>query len=186
MSLQHGLTITESADEDNCQCGRIPTELVPRSAGRQYGSMFRRGLLLHLAFSSVRIADVRMMVLLLFIGLVVDGTLHQIGFISFKETGFPIPFWLVVIWLALAITPHHCLSWLKNRLFLSPIFGALGGPIAYWAGVRFGASTFNWSLPLSIGTLAVIWAALWPAVMYFSVVICKPQPHPSQQEHRDK
>jgi hypothetical protein len=143
-------------------------------------------LLLHLAFSSVRMADIQMMLLLLCTGLVVDGTLHQIGFISFKETGFPIPFWLVVIWLALAITPHHCLSWLKNRPFLSAVFGALGGPIAYWAGTRLGAATFAWSLPLSIGTLAVIWAALWPAVMYFSVVISRPQPQPAPLGNRDK
>lgn len=128
-------------------------------------------LLLHLMFSAKRMADLRMMLLLLFTGLVVDGTLHQIGFISFTQTGFPIPFWLMVIWLALAITPHHCLAWLKNRLFLSAVFGALGGPVAYWAGVRLGAATFHWSLPLSIGTLAVLWAFLWPLVMYFSVVI---------------
>lgn len=154
--------------------------------GGNMGACFAVGLLLlQLAFSSVRMADVRMMLLLLFIGLVVDGTLHQIGFISFKETGFPIPFWLIVIWLALAITPHHCLSWLKKRTFLSAIFGALGGPIAYWAGVRLGAATFNWSLPVSIVMLAVLWAALWPSVMYFSVVLSSPQPQPDHNKRRE-
>jgi hypothetical protein len=155
--------------------------------GGNMGAWFAVGLLLlHLAFSSVRMADIQMMFLLLCIGLIVDGTLHQIGFISFKETGFPIPFWLVIVWLALAITPHHCLSWLKNRMFLSAVFGALGGPIAYWAGARLGAATFNWSLPLSIGTLAVIWAALWPSVMYCSVVTSRSQLQPAQQGNKFK
>ncbi len=155
--------------------------------GGNMGACFAVGLLIvHLVFSSARMADLRMMFLLLCIGLVVDGTLQQIGFISFKVTGFPIPFWLVVIWLALAITPHHCLSWLKNRTSLSAIFGALGGPIAYWAGVRLGAATFNWSLPLTIGTLAVIWAVLWPSVMYCSVITGRPKPQPAQHGKRDK
>jgi len=127
-------------------------------------------LLVHLFFSPVRGDDLRMMAFLLFTGLLVDGALQQIGFFSFAETGFPIPRWLMIIWLGLAITPHHSLAWLKHRPLLSLLFGALGGPAAYWAGTRLGAATFNWPLSQSLLTLAVIWALLWPAVMHFSVI----------------
>lgn len=127
-------------------------------------------LLIHLFFSPVRAADLRMMALLLFTGLLVDGTLHQVRFFTFTETGFPIPLWLMTIWLGLAITPHHSLSWLKNRLVLSMVFGAFGGPLAYWAGVRLGAATFTYPLLSSLCTLAFIWSVLWPVVMYFSKV----------------
>lgn len=106
-------------------------------------------------------------------GLLIDGTLQQIGFFSFTETGFPIPFWLLVIWLGLAITPHHSLAWLKNRPLLSMVFGALGGSIAYWGGVRLGAAHFNWALIPSLCTLAVTWGLLWPLVMYLSVISTK-------------
>ena len=126
-------------------------------------------LLVHLILSPVRGDDLRMMGFLLFTGLMVDGTLHQVGFFSFTETGFPIPAWLMIIWLGLATTPNHSLAWLKNRPGLSLLFGALGGPAAYWAGVRLGAAVFNWALFPSLLTLAVIWAILWPVVMYFSV-----------------
>lgn len=112
----------------------------------------------------------RMMGFLLFMGLLVDGTLHQVGFISFTVTGFPIPFWLMAIWLGLAITPHHSLAWLQNRLLLAMLLGAMGGPAAYWAGVRLGAATFNYGLLFSLSILACIWAFVWPAVMFFSVV----------------
>lgn len=127
-------------------------------------------LLIHLLFSLKKRADLLMMGFLLFTGLLVDGTLHQVGFITFAETGFPIPFWLMVIWLGLAITPHHSLAWLQNRPLLSMLFGALGGPAAYWAGVRLGAATFTWTLFPSLCTLSIIWVFLWPAVMYLSVV----------------
>lgn len=131
-------------------------------------------LLIHLAFSPFKGDDLRMMGFLLFVGLLVDGTLNQVGFFSFTETGFPIPHWLMIIWLALAITPHHSLAWLKNRSLISLLFGALGGPAAYWAGARLGAVTFNWPLLSSLLTLSLIWAFLWPTVMYFSVLSKKP------------
>jgi hypothetical protein len=69
---------------------------------------------------------------------------------------------------------------MKKRPFLSGFFGALGGPLAYWAGVRLGAASFNWPLLQSIITLAVVWALLWPLVMLFSNFILpeKKQKHP--------
>ena len=126
-------------------------------------------LVIHLIITNKRGADLRMMGFLLFLGLLVDGTLHQVGFFSFTTTGFPIPLWLIVIWLGLAITPHHSLAWLQNRPLLSAVFGALGGPAAYWAGVRLGAASFNWPVLYSLAFLAVLWALLWTLVMRFSV-----------------
>lgn len=150
--------------------------------GGNNGAWF--GLLLlcvHLFFSTKKRADLQMMSILFVAGLLIDGTLHQVGFFSFTETGFPIPFWLLVIWLGLAVTPHHSLSWLQKKPLLAMIFGALGGPIAYWAGVRMGAAHFNWSLLPSLGTLAVVWGLLWPLVMYLSVASIKTASHSSSE-----
>lgn len=126
-------------------------------------------LIIHLFITDKRLADLRMMGFLLFLGVLVDGTLHQVGFFSFTTAGFPIPFWLMAIWLGLAITPHHSLAWLQDRPLLSAVFGALGGPAAYWAGVRLGAASFNWPLLYSLPFLGVLWALLWTMVMRFSL-----------------
>ncbi len=136
-------------------------------------------MVVHLFFSPARSDDLQMMGYLLLTGLLIDGTLNQVGFFSFKDAGFPIPHWLMIIWLGLAITPHHSLAWLKNKPFLSLFFGAMGGPVAYWAGARLGAVTFNWELLPSLLTISVIWAVLWPAVMHLSVLSSRPaaQPH---------
>lgn len=125
---------------------------------------------LHLAASGMVAADLKMIGFLFAVGLLVDGTLQQIGFFTFKQPGFPIPIWLMAIWLGLAITPHHSLAWLKNRPLLSGLFGALGGPVAYWAGVRLGAASFSWPELQSLGLLALIWGGLWMVVMHFSVL----------------
>lgn len=138
-------------------------------------------LLIHLVITESRMDDLKMMGFLLFTGFLVDGTLQQIGFFTFTTSGFPIPFWLMVIWMGLAITPHHSLAWLKNRPLLSLLFGALGGPLAYWAGSRLGAASFNWELPYSLALLAIIWGLLLPAVMLFSVTQAK---RPAKKPYR--
>lgn len=127
-------------------------------------------LIIHLASSEYRVADLKMMGFLLFVGILVDGTLVQVGFFTFTNTGAPIPVWLMVIWAALSIMPNHSLNWLKDRLFLASFLGALGGPTAYWAGTRMGAATFNLSLLSSLLLLALLWSLLFPAIMHFSTI----------------
>lgn len=123
---------------------------------------------IHLYLSHYRKADIILIISLFFIGLLIDGTLKALGLFSFTSDSFPIPYWLMVVWLVLATLPNHSLAWMKKRPFLSAFFGALGGPLAYWAGVRLGAASFNWPLLQSIFTLAVVWALLWPLVMLLS------------------
>jgi hypothetical protein len=135
----------------------------------------------HFVLSDRKAADLRLAVLLLLIGIAVDGSLLRLGFFSFTVTGLPLPFWLLVIWLGLAITPNHSLAWMKNRPLLSVIFGFLGGPAAYWAGARLGAATFHLELLPSLLLLGLIWSVLWPVIMYLSVRTGEPvkQRHPA-------
>ena len=119
----------------------------------------------HLLFMPHRREDLQMMGLLLLTGCIVDGMLHFFGLISFTETNIPIPIWLMVIWLALALLPNHSLNWMKGRPMLSSAFGAIGGPLAYWAGVKAGAAEFGQALLPSILLLGLIWTLIWPAAM---------------------
>ena len=134
--------------------------------GGNVGVLFALPLLvLNILLSQNRRADLQMIGLLLPVGVLIDSILQAIGFFSFTWPGFPIPLWLAVIWAALASLPHHSLGWMKKRILLSVLFGALGGPLAYWAGVRLGAATFHWPILSSLALLAVIWALLWTGVM---------------------
>jgi hypothetical protein len=125
-------------------------------------------LIVHLYFSPYRVKDLRMMVFLLAIGALIDGTLYLAGFMTYNVRAMPIPFWLAVVWLALATLPHHSLKWLKGRLVLASLLGALGGPLAYWAGVKAGAASFTLPLMSSLILLALIWGVLWPFTMYIA------------------
>ncbi len=140
-------------------------------------------LLLGLLLSPRRTADLQLMVFMLGVGLCLDGTLQALGFFTFREAQTPIPLWLATVWAALALLPHHSLQWMKGRPLLAALFGGIGGPLAYWAGVRLGAASFTLPLLPSLAILAVLWAVLWPAVMAVArrqIGRTPPQPDPSQ------
>jgi hypothetical protein len=125
-------------------------------------------LAVHLYLTPCPRADLLLAGALLFVGLVLDGTLKAVGFFSFDSPIVPIPLWLMGVWATFATLPNHSLAWLKKRLGLAAVLGAVGGPLAYWAGVRMGAATFNWPLLPSLLLLAVVWGGLMPGVMRLS------------------
>ncbi len=125
-------------------------------------------LCLHFYFSQCKKADLMLMAIVLVAGLIIDGTLHFVGCMTFNVPALPIPFWLATVWIFLATLPNHSLIWLKGRPVLSGIFGAIGGPLAYWAGIRVGAANFGWNQIEALSVIALIWSILWPVVMYLA------------------
>lgn len=128
-------------------------------------------LVMHVALCNEPQQELRLMLILLLFGIAIDSTLQLIGVIRFAGTG-PVqpllPFWLAVIWLALATLPRHSLAWLCHKPVLAAIFGGLGGPLAYWAGVRMGAAEFNLQPVYSLVILGIIWMFFWPVAMRLS------------------
>lgn len=122
-------------------------------------------LALHFFFSGKRAADARMMAILVIGGFIIDGSLQAAGVLALRGWGWPIPIWLATIWIGLATLPHHSLWWMRSRILVNILFGAIGGPLAYWGGTRLGAASFPLSLEYSLLVLAVVWAVLWPLVM---------------------
>ncbi len=49
-------------------------------------------------------------------------------------------------------------AWLSGRPLVAPRLGAIGGPLAYWAGVRLGAAGFGPDLGRSLVQIGIGWA----------------------------
>ncbi len=131
-------------------------------------------LTLHFVLSPRRLADMKMIAFFVAAGLFIDSCMQLFDVLTFFAPSRPIPFWLVVIWAGLATLPLHGLRWMQGRHFLNVFFGALGGPLAYWAGVRLGAASFPQSMLFSLVVLAVVWAVFWPLAMQVSVRLSEP------------
>lgn len=125
-------------------------------------------LALHLALSDRRAADARMIVLFVAAGVLIDTAMQRFGILSFSASSWLIPFWLIVIWAGLAILPLHSLRWMQGRHLINILFGAVGGPLAYWGGVKLGGAEFPQTTSMSLAVLAVVWAVFWPLAMHLA------------------
>lgn len=123
---------------------------------------------LHFLFiSKDRRLDLRFCAVALVAGPMIDCCESALGLIvyrGFMDTFFP-PIWLAVLWPLFATTFNSSMSWLAGRYWLGAAFGAVGGALSYWAGVRWGAISFGRPLLTSLLGLAAFWAVAMPTLL---------------------
>lgn len=124
-------------------------------------------LFFHLRRSPDREAERRLIGYALLIGLVWENLMSLSGLIVYpsgQPFGIFAPVWIIAMWPLLAITLNVSLRWLKGLPAAAVLFGALGGPLAFFAGERLGAAVFPEPF-LAMAVLAVGWAVLFPLLM---------------------
>lgn len=120
-------------------------------------------LIWHMSHAYQKWQEVRLLLALLVLGLVLDQTLLLLGFVGFPYAGMPpgwLPPWMLMLWLLFGTTLNVTLRWARSSLWLQILFGALGGPLAYYAGQQLGAIR----LPQEASLLAIgcAWAVAFP------------------------
>lgn len=111
-------------------------------------------------------AELRLILLTGLIGGAWESLLIGLDWVRYRDSwaeGWP-PLWIIALWLAFATTLNVSLRWLQNRPGLAALLGLAGGPLAWWAGERFGAL----ELASPVSSLCVIglgWAMLMPALL---------------------
>lgn len=107
------------------------------------------------------------------LGTAMDSGLLALGLTDYTTfpAGWPpglVPPWITMIWVAFATLPRFSLGWLAGRPRLAALFGALGGPLSYFAGVKYGAVETS-SEPLwTYAALSVQYAVAMPLMMRFA------------------
>ena len=94
------------------------------------------------------------------LGLVFESALVWAGWVRVKEGIY----WLVALWALFATTLNESLRMLQTRPWIAALFGAVGGPLAYYAGARMGALDFVQPAAM-LAALAVGWAAATPLLL---------------------
>jgi hypothetical protein len=96
-------------------------------------------------------------------GFAVDSGVQGAGLLRFAGAGDApwAPPWIVAMWMQMAVA-LPALSPLARRPWLAAPLGAIGGPLAYAAGVRLGAAELAAAPPLVFGTLTAIWGVAVP------------------------
>lgn len=125
---------------------------------------------LHLARATDTVAELKLVLAALAIGIAFDPALvlaGQMAFASGTFFGGTVAPWMLALWMLFAITLNLSLRWLKSRPLLAAVFGGVGGPLAYLAGEKLGA--------LQIGSGAALAAigAGWALAMWLLVTLAR-------------
>lgn len=125
----------------------------------------------HLLLAESRQAELSLMLCACLLGVLIDSGQQALGVFTFKtDPDWPLwlPLWIFVIWAQFATLFRYALYWLAGRYLLAAGFGLVGGPLAYWGGVRLGAAEFGDNLLFSLVVLALVWALVTPLLFWLS------------------
>ncbi len=89
------------------------------------------------------------------------------------------PHWIVAMWLLFATTLNVSLRFLKRRLLLAAILGAICGPGAYFAGYKLGGVQII-DFAVAMTALALGWSVFMPLLMKLSERLDGINPAPSR------
>jgi hypothetical protein len=124
-------------------------------------------VLIHLRLAKRPGAEVRLILAAILMGLLADSFLVVGGLVSYPSgiwiQGFA-PYWILAMWAMFATTLNLSMKWMRGRIPLATLLGAIFGPLAYLAGEELGAITFE-ARALAIAALAVIWAVCMPLLV---------------------
>jgi hypothetical protein len=124
-------------------------------------------LALHLALSPTWRPELLLSLAAAGTGFVFDSILVAAGSFSPIPYIFPAPFsslWMVMLWVNLATTMNVSMSWLRGRFAIGLVFGALGGPMAYYSGAKLGAMT-RMPDPAGLLGIGIAWAIAFPLLL---------------------
>ena len=90
-------------------------------------------------------------------GLLLDSLWIHLGVLDFGGATYA-PSWILLMWIAVALTINHSLVFLRDRPLLGALVVALFGPVAYIGGDKLGAVQVPelsalWMVSLSWGLL---------------------------------
>jgi hypothetical protein len=125
-------------------------------------------LAVHVWLSADPLSEVRLLALAALVGLAWDSAVMATGWQHYDGGQWLpalAPLWVVALWAQFATLLRVSLYWLRGRPVLAAVLGAIGGPIAWAAGARFGAVRFT-DLSAALALQAAGWAALTPALVW--------------------
>lgn len=125
----------------------------------------------HLAMSARPGREARLVALAMLIGFAIESAraaAGQVGYPSGQPDPRLAPYWIVALWGLFAITLNVSLRWLRQRLWLAAMLGAVAGPASFASGVRLGAAWLVDGHPALL-VLALAWAAALPSLVWLAI-----------------
>ncbi len=126
-----------------------------------WGAAALAGLLAFTATQGRLASDLRVAALAAVIGFALDSLWIRAGILDYHGARLA-PIWIVMLWLGVALTLNHSLSFLSRRPLLGGALAGAAAPLSYLGGERLGAVTVPepWLLAaVSLCWLVLFWGA---------------------------
>jgi len=78
------------------------------------------------------------------------------------------PLWITSMWIGFSMTVNHSLKWLANKKALGFLLGMIFGPLAYFAGQRYGAVDLYEPTIVPGIILSLLWGLIIPSLYVVS------------------
>jgi hypothetical protein len=124
----------------------------------------------HLRRAAQPLEEAKLIASVAVIGGIWESALISLGLLAYPSSAVipgVAPLCLLALWGCFAAQINTTYLWLKRRIWLAPLFGALAGPLSFHAGAALGAVQFVKPWPAS-AALAGGWSMLLPAVIGLS------------------
>ncbi|MBO6514831.1 MAG: DUF2878 domain-containing protein [Phycisphaerales bacterium] len=119
----------------------------------------------HILLSKSRFALATLYLTSFLVGFAADTLVLSTGAMSFPthaELILPVPLWMTFMWVNFATTLTLSMSWIRGRSVVAALFGLVGGPGAYYTGMKLDAVNLNESLWFALGIIGIQWAIALP------------------------
>ena len=125
----------------------------------------------HVAVSARPAQEAALVALVCLIGFAAETVHVALGNIGYPS-GQPLaqlpPYWMIGLWGLFAVQLNVTLRWLRPRLWLAALLGAVAGPASFVSGVRLGGASLIHATP-AVVELALGWALLMPLLVWLSM-----------------
>lgn len=136
-----------------------------------------------------RAADFKLLMLAILIGASLDGTVAASEFARYAANQMTLtpggaPLWILAMWASFALTLRHSMTFLLRRPMVALVFGAVGGPLAYFGASRgWQAIAFAEPRWMALSTLALGWAFAMTLLTCFARRWSEPTALPIRTAH---
>ncbi len=127
-------------------------------------------VMLHLLLVQGPRHEITLLLVVTLLGTTWDSLLCAQGVIRYSSGQLLLwvaPVWIMAVWALFATTLNVALRFLHGRYWLAALFGAIGAPLSFLAGMRLHALQLP-DVWFAVAVLAAGWAILMPVLMYLS------------------
>jgi hypothetical protein len=116
-------------------------------------------------------AEIRLLLVAAAMGFAWESALVLAGLLEYPSGNWIpglAPFWIVAMWILFATTLNVGMQWLRRNTAVATIAGAVGGPLAFFAGASVGAVELV-SPAIALVCIGIGWAVLLPLLVKVAI-----------------